>query len=177
MNNIYLYIIICIVLGLCMPKVKWHLDIGVMNGEWKIPSWLEKDDYTPLSVLQEVANEVINNNNRLQEMRDRLEANSSADNWARVVMSVILMGATILGMLLKIKKIKKGVTAVSGMATGGQAMMQPMQPMRPGPGPGYPSSFWEMGLLNFKCQWWQSLWMWWLKKSSCLVLSCVNVKI
>ena len=63
--------------------------------------------------MQEVANEVISNHYWLQEMRDKLEANSSADQWSRIVMSVMLMGATILGMLLKIKKIKKGVHAFS----------------------------------------------------------------
>ena len=134
MNNINICLIICIVLGFCMPEVRWHLEIGVQSGEWKIPSGLEKDDYTPLSIMQEVANEVIANNNQLQEMRDKLEANSSADQWSRIVMSVMLMGATILGMLLKIKKIKKGVHAVSGLATGGQPVVQSMQPMRPGSG-------------------------------------------
>ena len=131
--------ILFVVLGQCMPNVKWHLDIGVNNGEWKLPSGLEGDDYATLSVIQEVANQVIKNNLRLQEMRDSLEANSSADSWARIVMSVVLVGATILGMLIKIKEIKKGVSAVSGMTTGGQAMM-PMHRMR-GSGPGYPSSF------------------------------------
>ena len=140
MANFYFFMTLFVVLGKCRPNVKWHLDLGVNNGEWKLPTGLEGDDYATLSVTQEIANQVVKNNLRLQEMRDSLEANSSADQWARIVMSILLAGATIIGMLVKIRGIKKGVSAVNnGLTSGGQAVI-PMHSVRGAP-PGYPSSF------------------------------------
>ena len=70
MNNVNILVNIFIVLGICMSKVSWRLELGVQSGEYKLPQGLEKDDYTPMSILKEVADEVISNNNKLLEMKE-----------------------------------------------------------------------------------------------------------
>ena len=84
MNNVNMILIFFIVLGICMSKINWRLELGVQSGEYKLPQGLDKDDYTPMGVLKEVADEVISNHNKLIEMKEKLEANSIADQWVRV---------------------------------------------------------------------------------------------
>ena len=135
------FIILFIVLRKCMPKVRWSLDLGINNGQWKIPSGFEETDYTNLGTTKEVANQVVQNSMRLQEMANSLEVNNTADQWTRLVMTTLLVGTTIVGILLKIRGIKKGVSAVNkGLNSGGQTTVIPMNPVR-GVSPGYPSSF------------------------------------
>ena len=135
------FIILFILLGKCMPKVRWSLDLGINNGQWKIPSGFEETDYTNLGTTKEVANQVVQNSMRLQEMANSLEVNNTADQWTRLVMTILLVGTTIVGILVKIRGIKKGVSAVNnGLNSGGQTTVIPMHPVR-GASPGYPSPF------------------------------------
>ena len=121
-----------------MPKVRWSLDLGINNGQWKIPSGFEETDYTNLGTTKEVANQVVQNSMRLQEMANNLEGNNTADQWTRLVMTTLLVGTTVVGILLKIRGIKKGVN--KGLNHGGQTAVIPMNPAR-GVSPGYPASF------------------------------------
>ena len=123
-----------------MSKINWRLELGVQSGEYKLPQGLDKDDYTPMGILKEVADEVISNHNKLIDMKEKLEANSIADQWVRFAGSVMLVCATLIGLLVKIKNIKKGVQTASGMVSVGQPVVQSVQSMRPGSGI-YSSSF------------------------------------
>ena len=118
MNNANLTTILFILFGICMTKINLRLELGVQSGEYKMPQGLDKEDYTPMGVLKEVADEVISNHNKLIEMKEKLEANGSMDQWVRVAGSVMLISETIIGFLVKIQNIKKGVQNVSGVMSG-----------------------------------------------------------
>ena len=93
-----------------------------------------------MGILKEVADEVISNHNKLIDMKEKLEANSIADQWVRITGSVMLVCATLIGLLVKIRNIKKGVQTVSGVVSGNQPVVQSVQAVRPGSGI-YSSSF------------------------------------
>ena len=134
MNNA---IILFILFGVTKTKINWRFELGVASGEYEMPQGLDKEDYTPMRVLKEVADEVIANHNKLLEVKEKLEANGSWDQWVRVAGSVLLISGTVIGFLLKIRNIKKNVQNVSGVRSG--AGNQPVA-LRPGSGR-YASSF------------------------------------
>ena len=138
MAKTHFFITLFILLGKCMPKVHWSLDLGINNGQWKIPSGFEETDYTNLGVTKEVANQVVMNSVKLQEMANSLEGNNTADQITRIVMSILLVGTTVMGIFLKIRGIKKNVN--KGLNNGGQQAVIPMTQAR-GLAHGYPASF------------------------------------
>ena len=117
MTNVF---IIFILFEATKMKITWRLDLGVASGEYKMPPGLSKEDYTPMRVLQEVANEVISNHNKLLEVKEKLEANGSWDQIVRIAGSALLICGTVIGFLLKIRGIKKNVQNGVMQGAGGQ---------------------------------------------------------
>ena len=118
--NIKIVFVIFILSGSTNMKITWRLELGVASGGYKMPPGLSKDDYTPMKILQEVANEVIANHNKLLEVKEKLEANTSWDTIVRIAGSVCLVGGTVIGFLLKIRGIKKNVQNSMIQGVGGQ---------------------------------------------------------
>ena len=121
--NIKNVFVIFILFGSTKMKITWRLDLGVASGEYKMPPGLSKEDYMPMKVLQEVANEVIANHNKLLEVKEKLEANTSWDQIVRIAGSAFLVCGTVVGFLLKIRGIKKNVQ--NGMIRGQQVALRP----------------------------------------------------
>ena len=138
MAKTHFFITLFILLGKCMPRVHWSLDLGISNGQWRMPSGYEETDYTNLGVTKQVADQVIMNSVKLQEMANSLEGNNTADQWTRLVMSILLVGTTVVGIFLKIRGIKKNVS--KGLNHSGQTAVIPMNQAR-GVSHGYPASF------------------------------------
>ena len=138
MAKAHFFITLFILLGKCMPRVHWSLGLDISNGGWRMPSGYEETDYTNLGVTKQVADQVVMNSVKLQEMSKGLEGNNTADQITRIVMSILLVGTTVMGIFLKIRGIKKDVN--KGLNNGGQQAVLPMTQAR-GLAHGYPASF------------------------------------
>ena len=87
--------------------LSWNLNLGIHGGQYKTPTGLSEGDYIDYKNLKQVVSEVISNHQRLLGLKMRIEDNDTGDTLIKIVGSVTMVLATLDGILIKKKSIKK----------------------------------------------------------------------
>ena len=125
MKTILYFMILVGIVGIVQATISWALNLSVgSNGEFKRPGNKGGDDYVNYDKLTDVANEVIQNHRRLQDLKQQLESNSFKDTVVQYTGLGVLILSTIFQIFSKIQAVKKVVKGEQGQQ--GQITTYPM---------------------------------------------------
>ena len=103
------------IVGIVQATINWALNLSVgSNGEFQRPGNKGGDDYVSYDKLTDVANEVIQNHRRLQDLKQQLESNSFKDTVVQYTGLGVLILSTIFSIFNKIQAVKKVVKGEQG---------------------------------------------------------------
>ena len=121
---IFYFMIFAGIVGIVQATISWALNLSVgSNGEFQRPGNKGGDDYVNYDKLTDVANEVIQNHRRLQDLKQQLESNSFKDTVVQYTGLGVLILSTIFSIFNKIQAVKKVVKGEQGQ---GQITTYPM---------------------------------------------------
>ena len=129
-KTILYFMILVGVVGIVQATISWALNLSVgSNGEFKRPGNKGGDDYVNYDRLTDVANEVIQNHRRLQDLKQQLESNSFKDTVVQYTGLGVLILSTIFQIFSKIQAVKKVIKGEQGQQ--GQITTYPMATRQP----------------------------------------------
>ena len=107
------------IVGFVQATINWALNLSVgSNGEFQRPGNKGGDDYVSYDKLTDVANEVIQNHRRLQDLKQQLESNSFKDSVVQYSGLGFLILSTIFSIFNRIQAVKKVVRGEQGQGQG-----------------------------------------------------------
>ena len=114
-KTIFYFMIFAGIVGIVQATINWALNLSVgSNGEFQRPGNKGGDDYVSYDKLTDVANEVIQNHRRLQDLKQQLESNSFKDTVVQYTGLGVLILSTIFSIFNKIQAVKKVVKGEQG---------------------------------------------------------------